>query len=161
EALLRAFLDRAAEQHRKVVVVALQHADAQIYAANGFIVNQIGSTYAVDLQRFSLRGKRFVKLRNKVSRAARAGLEIAEVDAADWSSNVATVDAAWLRSKGHHVKQLEFLIGEIGGEAQRFRRMFAGVIAGKPVAYVSYAPAFGTRPGWLHDLSRRIPDAPP
>jgi lysylphosphatidylglycerol synthetase-like protein (DUF2156 family) len=161
EALLRAFLDRAAEQRCKVVAVALQHADAQVYAANGFIVNQIGSTYAVDLQRFSLRGKRFVKLRNKVSRAARAGLEIAEVDAADWSSNVATVDAAWLRGKGRHVKQLEFLIGEIGGEAQRFRRMFAAVIAGKPVAYVSYAPAFGTRPGWLHDLSRRIPDAPP
>jgi lysylphosphatidylglycerol synthetase-like protein (DUF2156 family) len=161
EALLRAFLDRAARQRRKVVAVALQRADAELYAMNGFVVNQIGSTYAVDLTRFSLRGKRFVRLRNKVSRASRAGLQIAEVDAAEWSANVRTIDAAWLHSKGRHVKQLEFLVGEIGGEAQRFRRMFAGVIAGKPVAYVSYVPAYGTRSGWLHDLSRRIPDAPP
>ena len=160
-ALLRAFLDRAARQRRKVVAVALQRADAELYAMNGFVVNQIGSTYAVDLTRFSLRGKRFVRLRNKVSRASRAGLQIVEVDAADWSANVQAIDAAWLHGKGRHVKQLEFLVGEIGGEAQRFRRMFAGVIAGKPVAYVSYVPAFGTRSGWLHDLSRRIPDAPP
>ena len=160
-ALLRAFLDRAARQRRTVVAVALQRADAELYATNGFVVNQIGSTYAVDLARFSLRGKRFVRLRNKISRAQRAGLQIAEVDAADWSANIQTIDAAWLHGKGRHVKQLEFLVGEIGGEAQRSRRMFTGVIAGKPVAYVSYAPAFGTRSGWLHDLSRRIPDAPP
>jgi lysylphosphatidylglycerol synthetase-like protein (DUF2156 family) len=161
EPLLRAFLDRAARQRRKVVAVALQRADAGLYAMNGFVVNQIGSTYAVDLTRFSMRGKRFVRLRNKVSRASRAGLQIAEVDATDWSENVQAIDAAWLHDKGRHVKELEFLVGEIGGEAQRFRRMFAGVIDGKPVAYVSYAPAFGTRSGWLHDLSRRIPDAPP
>jgi lysylphosphatidylglycerol synthetase-like protein (DUF2156 family) len=160
-ALLRAFFDRAARQRRKVVAVALQREDAELYAANGFIVNQIGSTYAVDLTRFSLRGKRFVRLRNKISRASRAGLEIAEVDVADWSPNIQTIDAAWLHGKGRHVKQLEFLVGEIGGEAQCSRRMFGGVIAGKPVAYVSYVPAFGTRSGWLHDLSRRIPDAPP
>ena len=160
-ALLQAFLDHAARQRRKVVAVSLQRADAALYATNGFIVNQIGSTYAVDLTRFSLRGKRFVRLRNKVSRASRAGLEIAEVDAADWSADIHAIDASWLRGKGHHVKELEFLIGEIGGEAQRFRRMFAGVIAGQPVAYVSYVPAYGTRSGWLHDLGRRIPDAPP
>ncbi|MGY2060279.1 phosphatidylglycerol lysyltransferase domain-containing protein, partial [Nocardia gipuzkoensis] len=27
--------------------------------------------------------------------------------------------------------------------------------------YISYAPAFGAHRGWLHDLSRRLPDAVP
>ena len=31
----------------------------------------------------------------------------------------------------------------------------------KVVAYVSYSPVFGRRPGWLYDLTRRRPDAPP
>jgi lysylphosphatidylglycerol synthetase-like protein (DUF2156 family) len=29
------------------------------------------------------------------------------------------------------------------------------------IAYVSCSPVFGNRPGWLYDLSRRLPDVPP
>jgi lysylphosphatidylglycerol synthetase-like protein (DUF2156 family) len=161
EALLDAFLHSAARHRRKVIAVALQHDDALLYARSGFVVNQFGSSYAVDLTQFSLRGKRFVRLRNKISRATRADLQIAEVDADDWSANIDTIDRAWLRAKGRHIKPMQFLVGEIGGEAQRLRRMFAGTIAGEPVAYISYSPVFGSRQGWLHDLSRRKPDGPP
>src|SRR5205085_6475000 len=30
----------------------------------------------------------------------------------------------------------------------------------RAVAYVTYSPAFGSRPGWLYDLTRRRPGAP-
>jgi len=159
--LLTRFLAHAAERKRRIVSVQLQRSDAELYSEHGFTVNQLGASYAVDLAGFSLRGKKFLRLRNKISRAQRAGLEIAEVNPLDHVEAINAVDAKWLRGKGRHVKELEFLVGELGGRAQPHRRFFLGTIAGEPTCYISYSPAFGSRPGWLHDLSRRVPDSPP
>lgn len=156
-----AFLDRAHAARRKVVGVQLQRADAELFAQLGLAVNQVGASYAVDLADYSLRGKRFVSLRNKISRALRAGLRIEEADAAQVAEEVERIDARWLRQKGRHVKELRFLIGEIGGPFQASRKLFVGRIEGAAVAYISYAPVYGSRPGWLHDLSRRLPECPP
>ena len=42
------------------------------------------------------------------------------------------------------------------------RRLFVAQDAqGEPLAYVSFSPTWGPQSGWLHDLSRRRPDAPP
>ena len=49
-----------------------------------------------------------------------------------------------------------------GGSAQPSRRLFAALDeTGTERAYVSFTPVFGTQSGWLLDLSRRRPDAPP
>lgn len=159
--LLRRFVAFAADHRKRVVAIQLQRADAGRYADAGFAVNQVGASYAVDLSAFTLRGSRFVRLRNKISRSTRSGLTVAEVDAGEWRVAMDELDAKWLRSKGKHAKQLEFLVGERGGAAQRHRRIFAGRIHGDLVGYISYSPVYGSRPGWLHDLSRRLPDGPP
>ncbi|MER5212008.1 DUF2156 domain-containing protein [Streptomyces sp. NPDC002838] len=145
----------------RLVAVQLQHADAELYAAHGFTVNQIGASYAVDLSRFTLRGSRFVRLRNKISRARRAGLEVAELQHDDDCSELDRLDDTWLRDKGRHVKELRFLVGQRTGPLQPHRRLFVGRIDGAAVGYITYSPVYGSRPGWLHDLSRRLPDAPP
>lgn len=155
EPLLRRFLDTAADRGRHVVAVQLQRADAELYAGHGCTVNQLGASYAVDLTRFTLRGSAFVKLRNKISRALRGGLVVEEVDADARREDLAGIDQEWLRGKGRHVKELTFLIGELSGDYQGHRRLFLGSIDGTPVGYISYAPVYGSRPGWLHDLSRR------
>jgi lysylphosphatidylglycerol synthetase-like protein (DUF2156 family) len=49
------------------------------------------------------------------------------------------------------------LVGEYGGPMQEFRRLFLGLQDNKPVGYISYSPVYGSRSGWLHDLSRRVP----
>jgi lysylphosphatidylglycerol synthetase-like protein (DUF2156 family) len=153
-ALLRRFTERAP----RVVAVQLQQSDVDLYAAAGFTVNQIGASYAVDLAEFTLRGSRFVRLRNKISRATRSGVTVTEVPYDPWRDRIAALDATWQRGKG---KPLEFLVGQHGGAAQRHRRLFAATIGGDLVGYVSYSPAYGSRPGWLHDLSRRLPAGPP
>ncbi|MEV7089660.1 DUF2156 domain-containing protein [Streptomyces sp. NPDC093085] len=161
EALLRAFLAHAAARRRKVVAIQVLTEDVDLYARCGFTVNQVGSSYSVHLPDFALRGTRFMKLRNKISRARRSGLDVTEAPFEECAADIAAIDGAWLRSKGRHVKEIEFLVGEMGGPAQHARRLLVGRLDGVPIAYISYSPAYGSRPGWLHDLSRRLPDAPP
>ncbi|WNV85249.1 DUF2156 domain-containing protein [Umezawaea sp. Da 62-37] len=155
------FIAHAHSNGRRVVGVQLQRSDAELFAELGLTVNQIGASYAVDLADFTLRGKRFVRLRNKISRAMREGLEISDVDAGQVADDIDNIDSRWLRQKGRHTKELKFLIGEIGGSWQPLRKLFVGRIDGNPIGYISYAPVYGSRPGWLHDLSRRLPDCPP
>lgn len=160
-ALLYRFLAFARNGNRRVVAIQAQQSDVDTYRRAGFTVNQVGASYAVDLTEFTLRGSRFVRLRNKISRARRSGVRVAEVGYPDWADAIAGLDRTWLRSKGRHAKPLEFLVGGLGGELQAHRRLFVATVAGELAGYISYSPAYGTRPGWLHDLSRRRPDGPP
>lgn len=161
DALADGFRQYVRDEGLNLVGVQLQRHDAERYAQQGFTVNQVGASWAVSLADFSLRGTRFMQLRNKISRAHRNGLKIQEVPAGDWESAITTIDQAWLASKGEGVHQLEFLVGQIGGEVQQHRRLFLGTIDGEPVAYISYSPVYGSRAGWMHDLSRRIPSGSP
>jgi lysylphosphatidylglycerol synthetase-like protein (DUF2156 family) len=162
EMLLAAFLDFARVQRRKVAAVQLMRQDAELYATHGFTVNQFGADYARELSGFSLRGKKHMQLRNKVSRARRAGVSVVEADVDRLGPQLDEIDRLWLRSKGRHVKELKLMVGQRGGPAQPSRRLFAALdSAGCVLAYVSFSPVYGTQSGWLHDLSRRRPDAPP
>jgi lysylphosphatidylglycerol synthetase-like protein (DUF2156 family) len=159
--LVAGFTRFAAGQGREVVAVQLQEYDAVRYADLGFSPAQIGASYAVDLDRFTLAGTRYMRLRNKISRALRNGLTVTEVDYDEWAGQVGEIDRMWLPLKGEGAKQLEFLVGQCGGPAQRHRRLFAGLIDGRMAGYILYSPVYGSRPGWMHDLSRRRPDLSP
>ncbi|MFF1518078.1 bifunctional lysylphosphatidylglycerol flippase/synthetase MprF [Streptomyces sp. NPDC058305] len=161
EKLLKAFLEFARAKRRKVCAIQLQRSDADLYARCGFTVNQVGSSFSLHLPAFTLKGSRFMKLRNKISRAKRSGLQIDEVAYDEVAGEIDALDQRWLRSKGRHVKEIEFLVGQCGGPAQSERRLFVGRVEGAVVAYISYSPAYGSRAGWLHDLSRRDNDASP
>jgi lysylphosphatidylglycerol synthetase-like protein (DUF2156 family) len=151
----------AAEQRREIVAVQLQSEDAAPYLELGFTVNQMGASYAVDLDTFAMSGTRFMRLRNKISRALRTGIEIREAPYEEWADQIRDLDAAWLTTKGEDVKPLEFLVGQVGGRYQCLRRLFVAVRGDELIGYISYAPVYGSRPGWMHDLSRRQPGAPP
>ncbi|WP_269785595.1 hypothetical protein [Streptomyces buecherae] len=60
----------------------------------------MGVSYGVDLQECTLRGVSFVRLRNKVARAARTGLTVVEAGLDQWADAVAAVDRVRLASKG-------------------------------------------------------------
>jgi lysylphosphatidylglycerol synthetase-like protein (DUF2156 family) len=158
--LLRAFLELAAGQDREIVAIQLQGADAAEYLDEGFTVNQIGASYALRLDTFSLRGTACMQLRNKIARAMRSGLEISEVPLSAWHAAMKELDTGWLGAKGG-ARPLDFLVGQCGGQYQHLRRLFVGVHGARLIGYISYSPVYGSRPGWMHDLSRRQPDSPP
>ncbi|MFI8091995.1 phosphatidylglycerol lysyltransferase domain-containing protein [Streptomyces sp. NPDC086080] len=145
-----------------LTAVQLRQEDLPLYERRGFAANQIGSSYGIDLGRFTLRGKPLAKVRQNVSRARREGVTVVEAgpdDLADQRS-LDDIDRAWLRAKGRHVKELSFLIGERGGPGRPLRRTFLARRHGSTVAYITYSPVWGSRPGWLYDLTRRSPQAP-
>ncbi len=165
-ALLDGFGAWARAGGRRVTAVQLTRDDAPAYAARGFAVNQLGSSYSVELDGFGLRGTRFMKLRNKLKRAKRLGVTVHELDGGELGSpaverELEAVDAAWLRGKGRIARELTFMVGERAGRGAPHRRVAVARHAGRIVCYVTYSPCFGSRPGWLYDLTRRRPDSPP
>jgi lysylphosphatidylglycerol synthetase-like protein (DUF2156 family) len=164
--LARSFLDWVHAQGRRVTAVQLTRADAAEYVEHGFVANQLGSSYSIDLESFTIRGTKFFKLRNKLKRATRLGVTVHELAPEEMRRestlcDLASIDAPWLRAKGRHVRELTFMIGERGGRGAPYRRVFLARHEGRPTAYVTYSPCFGSRSGWLYDLTRRRPDAPP
>lgn len=164
DSLLRGFLAEAERRRRRVVAVQVREDQTALFCAHGFTVNQLGTSYGISLNGFSISGARNMKLRHKIKRAREAGLHALEVgreiprDEATFD-RIREVSAAWLRGKSK--KELDFMVGEIGDAGDEERRVF--VVADerhRVVGFITYVPAWGERPGYLHDLTRRLPDAP-
>ncbi len=163
-ALLDAFIAEAEARRRGVIFVQVREAQTELFRSRGFTVNQLGASYGLSLEGFSFAGAERAKLRNKVKRARAQGVRIVAVGD-ELPSDEATfeklrqVSLLWLRRKKK--KELDFMIGEIGGPADRERRIFAALdSAGAVLGFITYVPVWGERPGWLHDLTRRVPSSP-
>lgn len=162
--LLNAFEAWAGEQRRRIVAVQLLRSDAELYARRPCQINQLGTSWSINLTGYSLRGRKMVKVRNMVNRAHREGVRVREVpfeERSQAAGAIESIDRAWLMAKGRKVKELTFMIGEVGGRGGRYRRLFLAEHEGQPVGYVTYDPVYGAEPGWLYDLTRRTPAAPP
>ena len=161
--LLDRFLAHGQSRRRRVIFVQVRAPQTAVFLKRGFTVNQFGTSYSLDLRRFSLRGTAKMQLRNKLSRARKAGVVVVEVgvdaprDEATFNE-LRAVSRQWLRAKG---KELDFMIGELGGPDETWRRIFIARDGGGQLAgFITYVPAWGQAPGYLHDLTRRLPTAP-
>ena len=161
--LLDGFLAFAALHKRRVVAVQLREAQAPLYRSRGFTVNRFGASYSLALDGFSLAGTKRMKLRNKIKRARAAGLRVVELgrdlprDEQRFAA-LREVSAAWLAGKAR--PELDFMIGELGAPTDEERRVFVALRGDQIAGFITYVPSWGARPGWLHDLTRRRPDAP-
>jgi lysylphosphatidylglycerol synthetase-like protein (DUF2156 family) len=161
--LLDALIDHARQQRRRVLAIQVRADQVPLFGERGFTVNRFGSSYGVGLARYSFAGTPKMKLRNKIKRA-RTYLEVLEVGrdlprTRQTYDELTAISGAWLTAKGK--KEIEFMIGELGTPEQVERRIFvARDRSGRLAGFVTYVPVWGARPGYLHDLSRRDPNAP-
>jgi lysylphosphatidylglycerol synthetase-like protein (DUF2156 family) len=164
--LLNNFRRFAEKRRYRICAVQLRDEDIELYRALGFCINQMGTSYTIDLQAFSSSGNRFVKLRNKVNQARRGGIEVVELGVdvprtdREWQA-LAAISDSWLAAKGKHTKLVEFMVGETGAPHDLERRVFAARQGEQIIAFISFAPVYGRQTGVLHDLTRRQADAPP
>jgi lysylphosphatidylglycerol synthetase-like protein (DUF2156 family) len=167
--LLDEFLRHGAAARETVVALQVREDQAALFADRGFRVGPLGTSYAIDLARFTFAGTRRMKLRNRIKRARDAGVEVVELGRdRPWTREIGrdieALSRAWLGSKGG--VGLDLLVGELGdpgdpGAGDNGRRVFAAFgPRDRLLAFITYVPAWGARPGVLHDLTRRLPDAP-
>jgi lysylphosphatidylglycerol synthetase-like protein (DUF2156 family) len=166
EALLQAFLARAKQDSCRVIALQVRQADVALFHAHGFRVNQMGSSFTLSLSDFSLKGSRFMKLRNKVKQPQKSGVTIRELTQTGmprdaFVQQLDEVSAAWLQAKGSHVKELRFLVGEIDSLQREETRCFAALRGEEVIAFITYVPCYGRFTGYMHDLTRKKPDCPP
>jgi lysylphosphatidylglycerol synthetase-like protein (DUF2156 family) len=163
--LLSAFLDDTKTKGFRPLFVQVPQHQTALFIDHGAMVNQLGSTFALGLNGYSLRGTAKISLRNKIHRAQRAGLTAVELGHdkpmdPTLSTQLEDISANWLRDKGK--KELAFMVGAARDEFDAFRRTFVAIdVNGNALAFITYVPAWGARAGLLHDLSRKRPDAPP
>ena len=163
--LLDRFIAHAQARRRRLMFIQVRESQVPLFRSRGFTVNQFGTSFTLTLSRFSLGGGPKMQLRNKISRARKAGLRAVELgreaprDRAMFD-RLHEVSTAWLEGKGK--QELDFMIGEIGDVEDGRRRIFVTVDgAGTLLGFITYVPVWGERPGYLHDLTRRSPLAPP
>ncbi|GHE48340.1 bifunctional lysylphosphatidylglycerol flippase/synthetase MprF [Streptomyces capitiformicae] len=158
-ALLAEFQQRVVGARQRLVAAQVRAADLDVFAGRDWTVNQLGSSYSIDLERFTLKGKALAKIRQNMARARREKVSVREVPAVDPPPELDEIDRTWLRDKGRHVKRMTFLVGERTGRGTPHRRLFVAERDRAVIGYVSYSPSYGSRPGWLYDLTRRTPEA--
>ena len=163
--ILDRFLEDSARAGHRVVAVQVPARSVHLFAQRGFVLNQLGSTYAVDLSRATLDGPAMRKPRQGVRRGERAGGRVREVGVdLPWTEQLRgqldAVDQAWLGRSGKAAKPLRFMVGSRDGELRDHRRLFVVEHAGRVIGYSQCVPAVGSQPGWLYDLNRLTPGSP-
>ncbi|MCM2371549.1 bifunctional lysylphosphatidylglycerol flippase/synthetase MprF [Aporhodopirellula aestuarii] len=163
--LLDQFASFAAASGKRVAAVQVRASQVELFTSRGFTVNQMGSTYAVKLEAYSFSGKKKMQLRNKINRAKKDGLRVVELGKdvpadQDWRAQLDAISQSWLSEK--RKPELDFMVGDLEGDLLDQRRIFLVMDAEeRPVAFISYVPVRGKeQPGYLHDLTRKIADAP-
>lgn len=165
EQILDSFLAETERRRRRFLAVQVPESQVEIFIARGITVTQMGSSFGRRLGKLSLAGTKHVKLRNKIKRAREAGMRVCEVGRELPSDDrtfagIREVSASWLRAKKK--KELDFMIGEIGSPEDTVRRTFVVLDAGeRMLGFITYVPVWGEYPGYLHDLTRRLPETPP
>lgn len=163
-ALLDGFIEEADRRRKRLLFVQLRKQQVALFQERGATVNQLGSSFGIKLEGYSFSGTSKMKLRNKIKRAKKAGLEVSEIgrelprDRGSFDK-LETISKEWLAAKKK--KELDFMIGEVGGPEDSERRIFLVTDKSeKPSGFITYVPVWGERPGYLHDLTRRLPHAP-
>jgi lysylphosphatidylglycerol synthetase-like protein (DUF2156 family) len=164
DTLLDGFFAEAIRRRRRVLVVQLREPQVRLFLARRATVNQLGSSFGLSLRHYSFSGIHKMKLRNKLQRARKAGLRVVEIGCEvprdeTTFAQLRAISVQWLAAKGK--KELDFMIGEIGEPGDVMRRIFMVLDSSdRAVGFITYVPVGGGRPGYLHDLTRRLPQAP-
>ena len=163
-ALLDEWLDWVNRQGGISVFLHASPEDYHLIADRGYYVNQIGTGYSIDLRDYSLSGKRFQQLRNKVNKSRKAGVTVRMINSRDDFHSVLPqleeINREWLEEK--NTKLLKYLVTDFTGiliPSQRYRLLVAER-HDQVLAYIVYSRVLSGRPGWFHDLSRKRSQTP-
>ena len=155
EEALDGVLRHLRDARRRAVFVAVP--DPAPFEARGLHATRIADEATVDLQTFTLDGKRMASIRHSVTSARRAGLRVVPYTP-EHCVALARISDAWLSTK--RGGEMGFTLGRFDpGALTRVDCRVCVDAKGRPVGFVTWRPFAAGRSRVL-DLMRRATDAP-
>lgn len=164
DAALDRFIQHCAGQRLIPIFIHLSDTDCHRLRKKGYSINFVGQSYSIDLRYFSCAGKRYQQLRNKINRAQSAAVNVEKIDSQESYAKIVPdldiINTAWIKFK--KIKELHGLITDFSSVEMRSGAHIIYIARhnDRVVAYIVYTRTCGKYPGWYHDLSRRLPQAP-
>lgn len=143
---------------KRQAVYPVRAEDLDAATGAGFRTVPIGVEAWVDLDDFTLRGKRFADLRQMRNRAATHGIEVEEVAPSGWQSKLDATWDAFLAARAVPWR-IRWLSGAPALSDLRGRRVFVAHAAGRVQAFCTVLP--GPSGIWSLDVMCRHPQARP
>jgi lysylphosphatidylglycerol synthetase-like protein (DUF2156 family) len=159
ERLVDAFLD----VHPRALFMQVQTGTSDILKRRGYRMTPVGVENEIDLEEFSLKGKRKADLRHYRNKAVKGEVVVGEEqDTPDLRRELRPVSDAWLPLKSWWGHELEFLARPYQEDPEPDVRIFSGRIDGKPVGFVVLDPFYdaGVPAGYTVTILRHYPDTP-
>lgn len=157
--VLRGVLDTTrALGTRRQVLFPVRPSDLADVRAVGFDTVEVGVEAWVDLDGFTLAGKRWAHLRQMRNRADKRGVDVEETRPGPWDDAMTRVWERWVRAKQPRWS-LRWLTGTPSLEHPLDRRYFVAHAAGRLQAFCTFLP--GPDGTWAVDVICRAPDAIP
>lgn len=158
-ALIGAFLGR----YPRALFMQVQRRTADLLRGMGYRVTPVGVENSIDLETFSLRGKRKADLRHYRNKAVKGGVVVREeADTVALRRELRPVSDAWLPLKSWWGHELEFLARPYLETPEPDVRVFTGRIDGRVVGFVVLDPFYtvGRPAGYTVTILRHYPDTP-
>ncbi len=160
----REFSTFAQAKNKKIVALHSTLDDLEILQQYDYSINQLGSSYSIELRQFSFTGKKHAAMRNKINKARRKGLIVEEItnhqQFISLRDKLDEIDAEWLANKS--AKELTFMVTDkssVNFPSESYR-LFVARHEENILAYILYTRSYGEYKGWVHDLSRQRKNAP-
>lgn len=160
----REFSSFAKAKNKRIVALHSTLDDLEILQQYNYSINQLGSSYSIDIRQFSFTGKNHATMRNKINKARRKGLIVQEIrnheQFISLRDSLEEIDAEWLANKA--AKELAFMVIDksiVDFPSENYR-LFVARCEENILAYILYTRSYGEYKGWVHDLSRQRNNAP-
>lgn len=149
--------------HPKAVFSHISRRTAVVLARQGFLVNEFGSEFAIDLPGYEFGGKSKRHIKEAANRIRNQGLKVVEMAADDVDrSEVERISEIWRRGKAVNSRETEFLSRPICFEEEMDVRRFFLIGDEGIIAYIHFDPIYreGEVIGYMSGSKRHLPTAP-
>lgn len=164
ERLIIEFLEWCKDKKYKPMFLHFQRSDAVLFNRHGCKTNQVGACYSIDLNKYSMAGKKFQQLRYKMNKAEKRGVQVREIlDNNEFETLkpiLLDINQSWQAKK--KAKPIRIMVTNFDSISlsEGDHRLFIATYEEDVISYILYSRTYGNDSGWFHNLSRYRKDAP-
>ncbi len=162
EQTLKDFLKYCKDKKYQYLFLHFPKEDIPVFENNSLLINQLGASYTIDIKNYSLEGKKFQQLRNKINKAKKSGVSVERIDEqANFEilkPRLKEINKSWL--KGKKAKHLTNLVTDFEtlNLDSGLHKLYTANKENEVIAYIIYSKNFGKFKGWFHNITRKAPD---